>query len=818
MKVRKRFSAMVLAACMVLSSVPAAAASQADTANEVERINVQGQRSAVYTVIGKEFAAKNNEVEVVYNEAGKAGDILVVTDGEEAVYGKEGYGIAADDGMVTVTAAKAAGAAYGLRDVLKQLESTKQVESKAAVTPSEDVRALFVDCGRKYFSVEWFEKIIREMAWNGMNTLYMSFSNDEGFRLLLDDMSISYEDENGGEITLDHEYMAHIADNPAFITDSAFLQECNEGAANVAQKVLRYDSSEYLTQQDMENILTYARVYGVNVIPELNSPGHLGQVLWYFPEYRNVGIWGISTNPCYALNLESQEAKNFASALVQKYVDFFSEQGCTDFCVGGDEFAAHGSSNETIAAYVNSLADYVESKGMTAYAWVDGQSVTSGLLKKSVVVNDWNSSGSTTSNYRVVNFNSSYMYYVLKASGDWWLVKPKEVFEIWNPLKFQNGTVSAGSAAAQNVLGACMAVWCDDANAKAADVILRDMMTDIKAFGYRVWNYNPETEGTVTYEEFIAGAADAAEVGEAEVLEAVANVSKAEKLEVQLAEAEEKADLAAKAAEEAQKKLSDAQSYAETLAKKAAAAADAKAKLTIEVELYEQRAKVNKLAVDAAAKKAEEAQLKAAAATLESEILALDGNAMAAADKKAEADKLTEEVQKQNAVKAEKERNQAALDKAAADKKTELVNYKPVTTVTVKKVNYKILNKAKKTAAVTGANNKKLTSVSIAKTVKIGGVTYKVTQINAKAFKNFKRLRKVTIGSNIKKIEKEAFANCGKLQNVNMKKAGSITSIKSKAFSKIHAKAKITVPSKKFKKYAGKLRHAGLPKTAKIKK
>ena len=113
---------------------------------------------------------------------------------------------------------------------------------------------------------------------------------------------------------------------------------------------------------------------------------------------------------------------------------------------------------------------------------------------------------------------------------------------------------------------------------------------------------------------------------------------------------------------------------------------------------------------------------------------------------------------------------------------------------------------------------KKVTSVTIAKTVKINGVTYKVTKIGKNAFKGCKYLKKITIGSNVKKIEKGAFANCRKLASINMKKANGITSIGSKAFSKINSKAKVSVPSKKLSKYTRMLKKAGLPKKAVIKK
>ena len=134
---------------------------------------------------------------------------------------------------------------------------------------------------------------------------------------------------------------------------------------------------------------------------------------------------------------------------------------------------------------------------------------------------------------------------------------------------------------------------------------------------------------------------------------------------------------------------------------------------------------------------------------------------------------------------------------------------------------YHILDEKKKTAAVIGAGGNKgknVTSVTIAKTVNINGVTYKVVQIGKNAFKGCKKLKKVTIGSNIKKIGGSAFVNCGKLKTINMKKANGITSIGSKAFRKINANAKVTVPAKKFKKYSKMLKRAGLPKKAGIKK
>ena len=138
-----------------------------------------------------------------------------------------------------------------------------------------------------------------------------------------------------------------------------------------------------------------------------------------------------------------------------------------------------------------------------------------------------------------------------------------------------------------------------------------------------------------------------------------------------------------------------------------------------------------------------------------------------------------------------------AYDKASA--KVE------ITDVTKKEVTYK------------EPVNKKAKTVTIPATVKINGVTYKVTKIADNAFKNNKTVTKVTVGSNIKTIGKNAFYKCTKLKTVKIGKnvtsigsnafygcskltsvtvGSNVTTISEKAFYKCTSLTKITIPSK----------------------
>lgn len=108
---------------------------------------------------------------------------------------------------------------------------------------------------------------------------------------------------------------------------------------------------------------------------------------------------------------------------------------------------------------------------------------------------------------------------------------------------------------------------------------------------------------------------------------------------------------------------------------------------------------------------------------------------------------------------------------------------------------------------VTGPVSKRISKVTIPKTVTVKGVTCTVVKINKNAFKNCKKLSKVTIGANVETIGKGAFRNCAKLKSVIVK-SKKVKSVKKNAFKGIHKKAVIKVPKSKRKAYARKLKKA----------
>ena len=170
------------------------------------------------------------------------------------------------------------------------------------------------------------------------------------------------------------------------------------------------------------------------------------------------------------------------------------------------------------------------------------------------------------------------------------------------------------------------------------------------------------------------------------------------------------------------------------------------------------------------------------------------------------------------------------------------------TTVKDKKYIYKVTKAGSTDGSVVGElevvglKKKSLKQIKIVVVVKIGGVSYKVTSVGAKAFKNNKKINKVFIGKNVKKIGANAFAGCKKLKQVSINstvlrnigknafkgdkklvkviiKSNKLKTIGKGAFKKINKKAKFFVPKAFFKTYKKMLnKKAGVTKSMKIKK
>lgn len=114
--------------------------------------------------------------------------------------------------------------------------------------------------------------------------------------------------------------------------------------------------------------------------------------------------------------------------------------------------------------------------------------------------------------------------------------------------------------------------------------------------------------------------------------------------------------------------------------------------------------------------------------------------------------------------------NTAADNKAAAANTDKTVPVKGKT-YTVGKLKYKVISNSasSKTVKCTGVTSKNVKKVTIPAKVTVNGYSFKVTSIGNNAFKNCRKLTKVTIGKNVKTVGKNIFKNCKKLKKITIK-------------------------------------------------
>lgn len=169
---------------------------------------------------------------------------------------------------------------------------------------------VMVDCGRKYYSVDSLESIIDSASAAGMHYVMLGVGND-GLRFLLKDMSLEV---NGTKYS-------------SYAVTKA-IHKGNEAYSN-------FDIDE-LTERDMEEIMTHAASEGVEIIPLINSPGHMDAIL-------NAATTLTGANCAYSTSKRTIDVTNatataFTQALLQKYINWFAEKGCTMFNMGADEY------------------------------------------------------------------------------------------------------------------------------------------------------------------------------------------------------------------------------------------------------------------------------------------------------------------------------------------------------------------------------------------------------------------------------------------------------------------------------------------------
>lgn len=193
---------------------------------------------------------------------------------------KEGYRLKVTSHNVNISGAKG-GVFYGAVSLLQSINQKGGRLSVHAVTindePNFAYRGLMLDVGRHFFAVDEIKKLLDAMAYFKLNRFHWHLTDDQGWRL-------------------------EIKKYPLLTTISAWRDSTIIGSYG-DHKPFVYDgqkSGGFYTQEQARDIVKYAADRGIEVIPEIEMPGHSTAVLAAYPQlgngaaqYQVPGYWGV---------------------------------------------------------------------------------------------------------------------------------------------------------------------------------------------------------------------------------------------------------------------------------------------------------------------------------------------------------------------------------------------------------------------------------------------------------------------------------------------------------------------------------------------
>lgn len=331
---------------------------------------------------------------------------------------------------------------------------------------------MFLDCGRKYFSVNSIKQIIDNASAAGFNYIQLAVGND-GLRFLLDDMSLTV---NGTTYSSERVSAAIHAGNEAYYN---------------------FDVDE-LTQSEMDEIIAYAASKGMGVIPCVNTPGHMDAILSAATDL--TGKTCSYRGSARTIDVTNTTAVAFTQALLQKYISYFAGKGCKLFNMGADEYAndkytdgsmGFGNLQSTgkysyYVTYVNAVAKMVKDAKMTPMAFNDGiyfnSNTSSGTFDTDILICYWSNGWSSytpmpaanlaAKGFKLINTHGDY-YWVLGKSD--WQCSPEKA-KGFNYKTFQGGTIN-------DPAGSMFCIWCDYPGAGAEATVISKTAATIAAFG-----------------------------------------------------------------------------------------------------------------------------------------------------------------------------------------------------------------------------------------------------------------------------------------------------------------------------------------------
>lgn len=395
----------------------------------------------------------------------RAGDVRLELNQDQGA-NPESYTMTVRGGRVTVSAPAEAGVFYGTRTLKQEIRGAGSApEGVVRDEPAKQRRGMMLDIARKHYTADWIEDRIRELGDLKFNELGLHFSDDQGFRI---------ESDSHPEVV----------------------------------------SREHLTKAQVKRIVDLAASRHITVVPEIDSPGHLGAVIAAHPDLQLRNVNGAAVRG--AIDISKQKSADIVDDLLDEYAGLFPGR---QWHLGGDEYQAlvvsdpqasfpglaaaarekygAGATVEDLTTgWLNDRAATVRAHDRVPRAWNDGffrgGSVSAA---KDIQVAYWTGKeigarqpleylreGRT-----VLNYNDEFLYYVLGEPLTFVYPTGERIYEQWTP-RVLRGTAAVPAEYDDQIPGGSFAIWGDLPRSQTQDQVAAGIRMPLRALVQKLWD------------------------------------------------------------------------------------------------------------------------------------------------------------------------------------------------------------------------------------------------------------------------------------------------------------------------------------------
>lgn len=299
--------------------------------------------------------------------------------------GKEGYKLSVKADGVTIQASEAAGLYFAFQTIKKVLPphvmaGVKDANVKTHALPFVEIsdsprfayRGFMLDVSRHFFDVAEIKRVLDVMSYYKMNHFHWHLTDDHGWRVEIKKYPKLIE-------------VGSIAPNN-------FIVDMHHGPYWQNKPYGPY----YYTQEQLREVVAYAKERHIEIIPEIDMPGHFCAAMASYPEFScwPNGSHGVQSNigGVYAdvLNVANPKAVQFAKDVMAEIMDIFPYEYVH---IGGDECptSAWEGNAECIAKkeelglnnfrelqseFIREMGEFVQQKGRKLAVW--NEAITAG--------------------------------------------------------------------------------------------------------------------------------------------------------------------------------------------------------------------------------------------------------------------------------------------------------------------------------------------------------------------------------------------------------------------------------------------------------